>query len=119
MTLLSTPPLTADELTTYIVDGGSIHHRNAQGRQPRRHRNYRKPKPDLTRAKTKTEHLRIPLLPSPPDGNSNTLFISTTNLDPYLTESLHTVLLFSQHRDPRSPHDRWNINCRGTRVALG
>ena len=116
VTLLSTPPLTAAVLTTNIVDGVSDH---AQGEQPRRHRNHRKPNPDLTRAKTKAEHLKILLFPSPPDGNGNTLFVSTTNLDPYLTESLHTVLLFSQHRDPRSPHDRWNINCRGTRVALG
>ena len=47
--------------------------------------------------------MKVPLSPSPPDGNGITLFAAATNLDTHLT-SLHTslplhtaLLLFSWH----------------------
>ncbi|KAI9435894.1 hypothetical protein BJY52DRAFT_1207341 [Lactarius psammicola] len=59
-------------------------------------------------AETKTENAETQPSPSPPDGNSNTLFAAVTNLDAHLT-ALHAalpprtaLLLFSGHSDPRS-----------------
>ncbi|KAI9445645.1 hypothetical protein BJY52DRAFT_1206691 [Lactarius psammicola] len=59
-------------------------------------------------AETKTENAETQPLPSPPDGNSNTLFAAVTNLDAHLT-ALHAalpprtaLLLYLGHSDPRS-----------------